>query len=214
MKKYIGFCFCFLLLFRQTTMSQNEPVKEKKRSFAKKEESLINLYYGLSVSNSIARGLILFGYNNIKYGSFGPVGLSYEYVVRDGIGLGAEFSYATAYLSFTDVYTNPVTKVSENYTVKVSSVTYRAFARANFHVLKREKDDLYFLVGLGFRKTDFTLSASIPEVSVDFPIPNYSSFGFKPGLGYRRFFNKSFGLHAELALGTPYASAGLSFKIR
>jgi len=189
--------------------------KKQRQSFAKKGDNTVNLYYGASLTNLLIKGVASISATDIRFNSLGPMGLMYERIIKDDIGLGAELSYNAVDFSYSDVYTDPVTNIREDYTVNLKFNTIRAMARLNFHLLDEGKNDFYLFVSGGYRKTTATLSATIPQDKVSVNLPSLSGFAFKPGFGYRYFFVKdAVGLNMEFALGAPFASAGLTFKFR
>lgn len=177
-------------------------------------KSSVNVFYGVNLLTSFYKGLASQEAVDVKVTGVGPVGLMYEYMVTDGIGLGVEASYASTSLSYIDRNTDPTTGVITDYTWQLKFATTRAFFRANFHFTKSENFDAYFFVAAGYRGTSFTVNSTDPSfVKEDYKLPRVAPpYGFKPGLGFRYFFTENIGINSEIAIGTPVMSAGLSFK--
>lgn len=175
--------------------------------------SSVNLFYGANLLTSFYKGLASQNAVDVKVTGVGPVGLMYEYMVTDGVGLGVEASYASTSLSYIDPSTDANGLVT-NYQWNLKFATTRAFFRANFHFTKSEKFDGYFFVAGGYRGSSFTVSSTDPTfVKEDYKLPRVvPPYGFKPGLGFRYFFTDNIGINMEIAIGTPVMGGGLSFK--
>lgn len=176
-------------------------------------KSSVNVFYGVNLLTSFYKGLASQEAVDVKVTGIGPVGLMYEYMVTDGIGLGVEASYASTNLSYLDPETD-ANGVVTNYEWNLKFATTRAFFRANFHFTKSENFDAYFFVAAGYRGSSFTVNSTDPTfVKEEYKLPRVvPPYGFKPGLGFRYFFIDNVGINAEIAIGTPVMSAGLSFK--
>jgi opacity protein-like surface antigen len=197
----------FALVLLATGISQAQRSEEKAMV---KGEMSINVYYGYSVSRGLYTAVAASG-ADYKVKGVGPVGLMYEYMLSDVVGLGAEVGYASTTVSWEDSYYNYSTKKDETYSYEWKFSTIRAMARANFHFLKIPSFDMYGLVSVGYRKTAYTFTSSDANyVAYNFnsPIP----FGFKPGLGMRYFFTDNIGINLEIAAGTPVLGGGLSVR--
>lgn len=186
-----------------------------RKSAIKKGDNSINLYYGTNLLSGIYKRVASSAAINMDVKAFGPIGLVYEHMISDIVGLGAELGYAQTsivyhlehetYNSATQQYDTDI----YNYELKFS--TARAMFRANFHFAQEEKFDAYALISAGYRITTFDLKTNDtynPRLTYRTLFP----FGVKPGIGLRYFFNKNIGLHTEIALGTPLMCGGLSFK--
>ena len=55
-----------------------------------KGQNSINVYYGLNLLRGFYKNVASSSGSDVKIGGFGPVGLVFEHMVTDGIGLGAE----------------------------------------------------------------------------------------------------------------------------
>jgi hypothetical protein len=139
----------------QVAMAQDErPLKKGQNS--------INVYYGVN----LLRGLYKSVAPNdaaVKVGGFGPIGIVYEHMITDGIGLGAEVGYGQTTVSWDyedlDFFTN---NVIDTYTYEYKFSTLRAMFRANFHFAKSANFDAYFLVSAGYRQNTFTFTTNDP----------------------------------------------------
>lgn len=182
--------------------------------FGREGMSTVNLYYGVSVFNGIYKAVAKNASANsvdIKYSSLGPVGLMYEYFVTDKVGIGVELGYSTFQVSYSydsyDSNFNPAV-----YSDTWNFTTIRAMGRANFHFTEDENFDAYGFVGAGYRTTKFKYTTTDPDFQGTQSFGGGIPFGFKPGLGLRYFFTENLGINAEIALGSPLLSAGISAK--
>jgi hypothetical protein len=181
-----------------------------------KGKNSVNIYYGYNAFTSIYKSAAASAGLNVKFKSLGPVGLVYEHMMTDVVGLGVEAGYGST--SISDDYTvedydpNTGLYTTNTYQEKLTFSTIRAMLRTNFHFVKDENFDCYFLISAGYRNTTLSYSSNEPGYSYSgsFKVP--FNFGLKPGLGLRYFFNGAVGIHAEIAAGTPLACGGLSFR--
>jgi hypothetical protein len=169
----------------------------------------VNLYYGYRVSNSIYKSLVDENATDQTFKSFGPVGLVFEYMLSNVVGLGAEAGYGTTTLTFTDENYFSTGPAYYNYKYQITNL--RLMVRANFHFLKSPHFDMYGLVSAGYRSNTYTFTSDEPGYQGE-TIGTFIPFGIKPGIGFRYFFDAPVGLHLELAAGTPALCGGLSFK--
>jgi len=184
---------------------------ESEETFGKKGLNTVNVYYGVSVFNNIYKNVAKSNGVDLKYSGFGPIGIMYEHFVTDKIGIGVEFGYNTFKISSnyegTDQNFNVVV-YEQSWTFN----TFRAMGRANFHFSSNKNFDAYFLVAAGYRNSSFVYKNSDPLDNTKVDFNNIIPFGIKPGLGIRYFFTGNIGLHAEVALGSPLISGGISAK--
>jgi hypothetical protein len=186
-----------------------------------KGKNSINLYYGYSLIGSLLNTYNTTTSLNYKTSQLGPVGLVYEHMVTDQVGLGAEFGYqqTTASWNYSDSYFNSnfqTVPFTESYTFKYTLM--RVQFRFNYHFVKSDKFDAYFLTSAGYRGAQYSLSYSnsdpnAPVTSAAYTTPKSPLFiGIKPGIGIRYFFTNFMGVNLEIAAGTPLMCGGLSFK--
>jgi outer membrane protein W len=174
-----------------------------------KGQNSINVYYGLNLLRGFYKNVASSSGSDVKIGGFGPVGLVFEHMVTDGIGLGAEVGYGQTTVSWTEADLFDPTGQIYSYDMKFTLL--RAMFRANFHFAKSENFDAYFLLSAGYRHQTYTFTSSDPLWSGS-TVGGFIPFGLKPGLGLRYFFTDNIGLHAEFAFGTPMVCGGLSMR--
>jgi hypothetical protein len=204
-----------LLLGALTGVKSQTSNDERTRAVMEGDNS-VNIYYGTNLLGEVTKRVITAALSSsldIIVKSSGTYGLVYEHLITDVIGLGAEFGYSKTKLDFNyGGFYNQINQFIPYY-YSIDITTIRGMARANFHFVKQEKFDVYGLVSAGLRLTNIKQETSDPNVQYTLNSRSASvSVGVKPGLGFRYFFVPNFGLNLELAIGTPLACGGLSFK--
>ncbi len=218
MKKIIKIVVCFLAVTQiskaQLTSKKmvDVPLPERTDNLVNKGDNFINLYYGPSIITSFYRRLAATNSTNVRLNALGPLGIVYEHLITDNIGLGAELGYTKLTLKY-DVTLN-INGVSTAATEQLDIIGYRVSFRANFHFAKSDKLDAYGLVSAGYRGNSFKYKSGLPGGNVTYNTPSFVPFGIKPGIGLRYFFTPAFGINAEFAIGTPIICGGLSFKFK
>lgn len=177
----------------------------------KKGNSSVNLYYGVNIFTGLYKNFLATNAIEAKYKQIGPMGIVYEYLVTDGIGIGAEFGYSGYSITFKETYSNSNGTV-QTYDWEYKWSTLRAMFRANFHFAKSDNFDAYGLVSAGYRQSKFSFTSNDPGAGSFNQNFAFVPFGIKPGVGLRYFFTKNVGINLELAIGTPIICGGLSFK--
>jgi hypothetical protein len=160
------------------------------------------------------------GTSSFKATGVGPMGLRGEYMVSDRIGVGFDFIYNSNNISYTDTDTlydsGTDTYYTQDVEYKRTMNRVRVQARFNYHFDVSNPDlDAYFGVGAGtnnrFRKfyregveetDDFEGSGNLTLIPVSFRLCT----------GLRYYFTENIGLNAEIGLGGPLVSAGVSIR--
>ncbi len=197
------------LLFSASFKCQKD-VKSEGENIIQKGKNYINVYYGVNIFTSFYKTVASNAAVNIKTSAIGPVGIVYEHLVTDKIGIGVEFGYSSFKLTYNDAFAD-FNGLITNYDYTWQFTTIRAMFRANFHFAKSDKFDAYGFLSAGYRGTSFNFSTNDPNTS-KLTFNGLIPFGLKPGMGFRYFFTPSFGLNAEIAIGTPIICGGLAFK--
>lgn len=189
----------------------NLPKSSRKAAGLGNGDNTINLYYGVSIFNSLYKSAVANSAVGVGYSSLGPLGIVYEHMMTDKVGLGAEIGYSKFSATYSEQDTDPNGNI---YTAHASLdwTVFRAQLRLNIHFVQNEKFDCYFLLSAGYKKTSFGVkyddSYQHNNISYTLPIP----IGIKPGIGIRYFFIENLGLNVEIAIGNPVMCGGLSFK--
>jgi outer membrane protein W len=198
---------CLLLAASAT---QSIQAQDRERAVMKGDNS-INVYYGVNLLRGFYKGLAQDAYQDFKITGMGPVGLVFEHMVTDGIGLGAELGYGSTTVAWKATNTDFFSGTTNTYDYKMKFSLVRAQVRANFHFARSSNFDAYFLLSAGYRGQNFTYESN-DKTWTGATFKNPIMFGLKPGLGLRYFFTKNIGLNMEIALGTPMMCGGLSAR--
>jgi hypothetical protein len=195
-------------LSSQTADSDGEP------RAVKEGDNSVNFYYGTNLLTTIYKRAASSTAENVKFKSLGPIGIVYEHLLTDVIGLGVEFGYSKTTVEYRDSYYNSslLYQTNEIYEYQLTATTIRAMFRANFHFAKSEKFDAYGLISVGYRSTKFNFTSTNPYDNGSYDFNSLIPVGVKPGLGFRYFFIPNVGINLEIAAGTPLMCGGLSFK--
>lgn len=157
---------------------------------------------------------------NFKAKGLGPMGLRAEYMVADRIGVGVDFIYNSNTISYTatdSVYNNSTSTWSterKEYERVMNRI--RVQARFNFHFNVSNPDlDAYFGVGAGTNNRYRKYYEEGKEVTDDFKGSGNLTLlpvSFRVCTGMRYYFSENIGVNAEIGLGGPLVSAGMSFR--
>ena len=175
----------------------------------------VNAYYGYNAFTNYIRKLAQASNSgalpqNVTVSNTGPVGATGEYLLNNMIGIGGELSYGQTKLAY-DLEGSDKLGLLTNYNYVWTVSTTRIMGRVNFHFGDNPNFDIYPFIGAGLRLSSTRLKTNDPNLPLELKA-NLFPVGVKAGLGLRYFFTPSFGIHTEVALGTPAVLAGISFK--
>ncbi len=182
---------------------------------------VIDTYYGFpnfgkSLFNAIANDPSTV---NSRVTGIGPLGLRFEYMIADKVGVGADFNYLTNGFEYdytASVY-NPTTDSFEDrtYTATYKKTKLRIMARLNYHFVQTEQVDTYVGFGAGYKQRINSFTSTNPEDVEDELETSLQlvPFSARICIGTRFFLTDMVGLNLELgAGGGPLLSGGLSLK--
>jgi len=153
---------------------------------------------------------------NFNARSIGPAGLRVEYMLGDQIGLGIDAIFNTRNITFNA--SDTITDGNGNQEIQVNSYEYdmkrlRIQMRFNYHFDISNPDlDGYFGVGAGTNNRFRTTFENGNEIEDDLSNFTLVQFSARVCAGMRYYFTENIGLNAEIGLGGPLVSGGLSFK--
>ena len=157
------------------------------------------------------------GYTGLDVGGIGPVGVQFEYMVADKIGVGIKSNYSSSHISYTentivyDVNGNPVSSTYD-YSLKFNRI--RVMPRFSLHFGNSSNFDGYFGVAAGYSTFKVTYESNDPNYDGDVAISNPVPVGFRLDVGGNYFFTDNIGLNFELGIGGgPVLNGGLTIKI-
>ncbi len=133
---------------------------------------------------------------NVKFSSFGPASIKFEYLVFNKIGVGLETNYGVSSVSYYRVMN------SEEYNYKVGIACLRVIPRINVHFGgKSERFDAYGTVGMGYCNYAIKYTSSDPNYSGYYgPFP-LLKVTLHVALGARYFVTDAVGVNMEVGLG-------------
>ena len=205
---FITLSFTLICLFAvETANTQTNCISQGK--------SLIDVYYGFP---NLYSTIIEQGYNNNfdltrglrpNYANsfFGPVGVKYERMITDQLGIGLNVFYANTIIQWSD----------EIYNYKSNISRLRVAVTGNWHFATTAKFDPYCMAHIGYANYNYKFDQvskfdSIPPIhpkpDIQFMIP----IALRVGIGARYFFTDKLGVNAEIGLGGIFLTAGISYK--
>lgn len=150
--------------------------------------------------------------SNFTATGIGPAGLRGEYMIGETFGLGFDVIYNSNNIKYTQIDSlNPL----NTYNYERTMNRLRVQLRFNFHFdVTNPNLDAYFGVAAGtntrFRKVYIDEVESTTDTFSGSGV--LLPFSLRVCSGMRYYFNQNFGLNAEIGLGGPLVSAGLSVK--
>jgi hypothetical protein len=183
--------------------------------------SQITLSYAQVGQNSVSVGAgfpnlpkFFFNYlnteKNFKATGTGPFHLKYENRVKSWLGLGLSINHMTYSVSYTqDVLDTNLGRVYPN-KINISNNNTAFNLRANIHFLKKEKNDFYMGVGVGFRTGKLIIDSEYKAYQPKLDLPSLSRLGLEASLGYRHYFDDNLGVYAELGLAKSIFQFGFT----
>lgn len=144
-----------------------------KEGAIKKNNVLIDGFYGFPNFSGILFRQVLKGQDLIKVKTFGPIGGKAEFMLGDVVGVGAHVNYAMTELSGKffefagDSFpwidgTYFVFKNDSGFSFRLRNTRLRIMPTVNFHFAKIKNFDPYFQVALGFKTSSLTLDIKDP----------------------------------------------------
>jgi len=166
---------------------------------------IIDVTYGFpNLFTSILKATYIDGTNiqeEVNISSLGPVGLKFEYMVSDKLGVGAEVNHAATGISYLE----------NGYSYEIKNPRTRIMARIQYHFIDNDKVDAYIGGGAGYKLAKSSFTSTDPDFS-DQDIAGLP-VAFRIGGGMRYFFTDNLGLNLELGLGGGgLVAAGIAAK--
>ncbi|MES2395452.1 MAG: outer membrane beta-barrel protein [Bacteroidota bacterium] len=157
---------------------------------------IIDAFYGYPYFNgAVLKALFSNTVGNVR--NTNHLGAKVEYMVTDEIGLGVEFTYAHASISYRDsLYRTSTAEISK----------LRVLAKMNFHFATDANIDPYLTVGAGIKQNKFEGFNGVEWTGNLYPV------AARIGVGLRYFFTDVVGVNAEVGLGGPLMQGGVSFR--
>ncbi|MFH2143193.1 MAG: outer membrane beta-barrel protein [Bacteroidota bacterium] len=180
---------------------------ESKSQAFDKGRSYIHASYGFGNFIQSVFKIYETDYDNFSSKIMGPMFFKYEYAISEKMGIGVNFAYASASVSYQDnswVMTN-----GDVYKGTIDWSTYSILARFNLHMGDHEVIDPYWGVGMGYRIANWEYADNDPSYVSSVSIGNFFPLGFETTFGCRFMFAKTFGLFGEVGIAKAIFQAGL-----
>ena len=187
-----------------------------KAQAVEKGNVMLDVYYGFpNLTTGILRvaARSVTDVPNLKVSGVGPFGAKASYMVTDHVGIGLDFYYASSGVSYTDSGIDSI-GTPYNYSYHLTNPRPRFLARVDYHFGNSEIVDFYGAAGLGYSGSRYKLVTDDPV----FTLANYAlreirlPVAFRLAFGTKIYFVKNFGATAEIGLGGPLLTVGLSGK--
>lgn len=176
---------------------------------------IIDPYYGgPNFGKKLVSGLSTNEYSTSNYKGLGPLGLRAEYMLADKFGIGVDFIYnsVSTDLKFDSLNTDGSLYKTYNGTGAMRRI--RVQLRFNYHFVTTEVLDAYVGVGAGSNTRIWSAKSNHPEYAFNNTATGtLIPFSMRVAVGMRYYFIPNLGVHAEIGIGGPVISAGLSVKI-
>lgn len=185
---------------------------------------IIDPYYGFpNFGKSFASNFESSNSSDFKVKGLGPLGLRAEYMVADRMGVGIDVIYNSYDLEYLNTQTDSVYDGNTNSWMTTTTTTnneysmqrLRVQARFNYHFdVSNPMLDAYFGVGAGTNKRYRKAYENGVEVNDETDLGNFTLLpvSIRICTGFRYYFSQNFGINAELGLGGPLISAGISAR--
>jgi len=176
---------------------------------------ILEPFYGFSLSSGTKALYEVDGANSTSYSQLGPMGLRFEYMLSDLIGLGLDVNYKKSVISsdYTSSYYDNNNYVTGNFTDTYTVPKTWIMARMNFHFVKTESIDFYAGYGIGYKMGSYSFKSTYPN-STPANIKVLIPIAFRMSTGFRYFFTDNIGASVELGFGGgSVATAGLTIKL-
>jgi hypothetical protein len=152
----------------------------------------------------------------LSISDFGPIGLCASYLVSDNLALGGEISYESTHIQWKENEMGNVVDSTNNaytYTYNLQATRIRMLVKLYYHFLVREHSDWYLGFGLGYNHVPVKLYTNAPYArDHDIPSGCFMPVSARTNVGYNHFFTKNLGINAEVGIGGPLISIGITAK--
>lgn len=174
---------------------------------------IIDPYYGYpNLGKALAEGLIDPDATDVRATGIGPLGLRAEYMLADNFGIGIDFIYNSAGAEGTYTSTDS-TGATQTYTDDVLMQRIRVLLRLNYHFVQTDALDAYVGGGAGYNQRIWSYKSTDPNYEEpDNATGALLPVAFRAALGARYYFHPNIGINAEIGLGGPILSGGISLK--
>ncbi|MFT6746170.1 MAG: hypothetical protein ACJAZ2_000508 [Glaciecola sp.] len=169
-----------------------------------KGDITFDVFYGSPSIGTLIFKSLATASGEVDFNTFGPIGIKFEYMISDKVGLGVEGSYSTLSMK----------AVENGYTSEFTLNRIRIMPRFSYHMGSSDNFDSYFSLGMGYRNSTYEFSSTDVTATVDESITGGIPMAMRIAWGARYYFTPNIGLSTELGLGGGHLiSGGLVIKI-
>lgn len=158
-----------------------------------------------------------------RYGGIGPLGARLGFITAENLSFGVMVNYSSATMSFHTEPDPPINTTA--YDTKLSYNRLLIMPTFTVHnLIDDEKVDMFFSVGLGYRRAKFIIWTTEPGVDSELETtkantdPDLSLYrvriAARISFGARYYLNDNFGLLGEVGIGGPVLSFGATLRLR
>lgn len=171
-------------------------------------------FFGFVIKSAYKQG----NYTGVSISNLGPVGLQFEYMVSDKIGLGIKTNYTNTTLKYQEdreIYdSNGMLTGTKTYDYTVSFPRFRLLPRFAIHFGSSDSFDGYFGIAAGYSTFSIKAKTNDPDwADEDIAFSSPTPFGFRLDVGGNYFFTDNLGLNFEIGIGGgPLVNLGIAAK--
>lgn len=148
-----------------------------------------------------------------KVRGLGPLGVRAEYMLADKFGLGIDFIYNSLSSDITYDSLNNDQTLYRTYHGTASMQRIRVQLRFNYHFVSTEKLDVYTGIGAGTNTRIWKVKSTDPGYKFNsIATGTLLPMSMRLAVGMRYFFIPNLGVNAEIGIGGPLVSVGISAK--
>jgi opacity protein-like surface antigen len=210
----IALFFSFKLTTKAQVRQAIEAMKPKKEftgtPILTKKSQVLQI--GLGAPNNVSSLLNLGGFGSFlstdDEAKTGPFFISYEYLIKENIGIGATLSYAKG----RKTYTNPFSSSStERYTAELSGISLLLSSTYHFYITDKLDPYAKGSIGVTLWKGSFTDQNNKEVSKLDLPTP----LGYSALVGLRYFVSPNIAPFGEVSYSNLRftVNAGVAFKL-
>jgi outer membrane protein W len=150
---------------------------------------------------------------DLKVKGLGPFGLKGQFMVTDNIGIGLDCYYANSSFSYSNSGTDSLGNAT-TYHYKLINHRPRFLLRMDYHINASEKVDPYFGFGLGYSAARYSFETDDPafDLATYYDLRTLIPVAYRVAFGCKIYFTKFLGAGAEVAIGGPLFTFGVSSK--
>lgn len=178
----------------------------------------IDLYYGFpNLYKTVLESSVSDSASTLDVRGVGPLGLRFEYMLADKVGLGIDIAYNTTSVSYSeDVSVYNATTMSYDvttYDYKLSSPKIGVMVVFNYHFIDNDQLDFFGTIGAGYKNRSLKLTSNDPDFVDDSASLTAIPVAGRIGVGMRYFFTNNIGINLGVGFGQGgIINGGLSFK--